>query len=323
MNFGWFVLLLLLSALPRPAAASCGSATCPLDNHRYLGAGWFHFMLAHEYIDQNRIFVSSSPSFVGALPNPHDEVQTVNQRTLFDIQYSLSDALAFNLEIPFVHRTHSHIEDGKTESFDFSGLGDIVLGAQYALLLPAEEFDPYLSIQLGAKLPTGVTDATGTSGDVAEVTIQPGTGSLDATAALNFRQNLFSVPMLSGEYSTLPLTAGVSYQRSGRGTNDYRVGNTLLAYLGTQYQLTGQFSVMLQANAMFRGYSDVGSTGEFAGNTGGTWVFMSPGLRFHLSDAFSAFGYVQLPVYINVHGIQQVSRLNLQLGFTADIDVFH
>ncbi len=279
-------------------------------------------MLAHEYIDQNRIFVGSSPSFVGALPNPHDELQTINQRTLFDAQYSVSNALAFNVEIPFIQRTHSHIEGGRTETFDFSGLGDIVVGAQYALLLPAEDFDPYLSVQLGAKLPTGVTDATGTSGEVAEVTIQPGTGSFDEIAGLSFRQNLFSVPTLSGEYGALPITAGVSFQKNGRGTNDYRVGNTLLVYLGTQYQLNGQFSVLLQANGMFRGYADVGSTGEFTQNTGGTWIFMSPGMRFHLSDAFSAFGYVQLPLYINVHGIQQASRLNLQLGVSADIDMF-
>jgi len=314
--------LLLSTAVVSSAHASCGSATCPLNNHHYLMAGWIHFMLTHEYINQDRIYVGSSPSFVGALPNRHDEVQTFNQRSVFGIQYGISEAMAVNVEIPLVHRDHSHIAGGQTESFNFSGLGDIIVGGQYALLLPSAEFDPYLSFQIAAKLPSGVTDATSTEGEVAEVTLQPGTGSLDAIVGMNYRQSLFSVPILSGEFSVLPLTAGVSYQISGKGTNDYRFGNTLLVYVGTQYQLVNQVSVLLQVNGMFRDFASVGSTGEFPQNTGGTWIFVSPGLSIQLSDAFSAFGYFQLPVYLNVHGIQQTSKFNVQFGLTADVDLF-
>jgi hypothetical protein len=323
MTFIKFAFVLLLStAVVSKVYASCGSATCPLNNHHYLTAGWIHFMLAYEYINQDQIYVGPSPSFVGALPNRHDEVQTINQRSIFDIQYGISDVIAFNVEVPFIHRNHSHIAEGQTESFNFSGLGDIIVGGQYALLLPSAEFDPYLSFQVSVKLPSGVTDATSTEGELAEVTLQPGTGSHDAIFGVNYRQSLFSVPTLSGEYGALPLTAGVSYQISGKGTNDYRFGNTLLVYVGTQYELSNQISVLLQVNGMFRGFASIGTTGEFPQNTGGTWIFVSPGLSLHLSDALSAFGYLQLPAYLNVHGIQQTSRFNLQFGLSADIDLF-
>lgn len=316
------LIFLFMCGMVHNAQASCGSATCPLNNHHYLKAGWIHVMLAHEYINQDRIYTGSSLSFVGALPNRHDEVQTINQRSMLDVQYSISDMMSFNVELPFIHRSHSHIEDGATESFTFSGLGDIVVGAQYALLLPSEDFDPYLSVQIGAKLPSGVTDARNAGGEVAEVTIQPGTGSLDAIIALNYRQSLFSVPSVSGEFSVLPLTAGASFQINGKGTNDYRLGNTLLAYIGTQYQVLDRVGLLLQVNGMFRDFADVGSTGELRQNTGGTWVFISPGVNLQLTDAISAFGYAQLPVYLNVHGIQQASRVNWQFGLSANVALF-
>jgi hypothetical protein len=299
--------------------ASCGSATCPLNGHHYLRRGWIHLMLTHEYINQDQIYVGSSRSFVGALPNPHDEVQTLNEQNIFSIQYGLSDVFAVNVGLPFIHREHRHIAEGKTETFNFSGLGDIILTGQYAVLVPSEEFAPYLSFQVGAKLPSGMTNATSTEGEEAEVTIQPGTGSLDAIFGLNYRQTIFSVPTVSGEFSALPLVLGVSYQVNGKGTNDYRLGNTLLAHFGTEYQFLKRASLLLQANAMVRDFADVGSTGEFRQNTGGTWIFVSPGLSLQLSDAFSAYTYVQIPVYRNVHGIQQTAKVNFQFGISASV----
>ncbi len=315
------LIVVLFAWVTSIASASCGSATCPLDNHRYMLSGRLHIMAAYEYINQDRIYVGSSPSYVGALPNTHDEVQTINQRGFVLGQYGLSDRLALQFELPFVHREHSHIENGVTDNFNFSGLGDVIVGGQYAFLTAYDAFEPSLSLRFGAKLPTGATDATSTAGEPAEVTIQPGTGSFDAIVGLNYRQDLVSVPMFSGEYATVPFSIGVSYSANGKGTNGYRVGNTLLVSLGTEYQMLDRLGLLLQVNGMVRDHADVGTTGELPENTGGTWIFASPGLNLRLNDALSLFGYVQLPVYINVHGIQQASRFNLQVGVSVDMAV--
>lgn len=320
---GFASLLLLTTGAVGSMQASCGSATCPLNNQKSLRAGWIHVMLTRESINQDRIYVGSSPSFVGALPNDHDEVQTVNRRTALSLQYGISDGIALTAELPFVHRTHTHIDEGRIESFDVSGLGDLIVGGQFSLLsTPEEESGPSLSVQISAKLPTGVTDATGTDGEIAEVTIQPGTGSLDGIAGVTYRQSLLRAPTLSGEIGVVPLTAGVSYQVSGKGTNGYRMGSMLLLNLGLEYRLLDHLTLLLQANGMFRDFADAGSTGESAQNTGGTWIFISPGLRLPLGDHFAAFGYVQLPVYLNVHGIQQTSGYNMLFGVTADVGMF-
>ncbi len=262
------------------------------------------------------------PLFVGALPDEHDEEQTLNQRSVLGMQYSISEAMALTVELPFILRTHSHIDEGRNVSFNLRGLGDIIVGGVFSLLSSPEEYDPSLSVQVGAKLPTGVTDATGSNGEVAEVTIQPGTGSFDGIVGLDYRQGLARAPSLSGEFSIVPLTAGMSYQVGGRGTHGYRLGNVLLVYLGSEYRLLGQVTLLLQANGMFRAHSDVGSTGESPQNTGGAQIFLSPGVKLHLSSAVSVFGNVHVPVYLNVQGIQQTSRVGMQFGASADLDLF-
>jgi hypothetical protein len=301
--------------------ANCGSATCPLNNHHYLRKGWLRLTLTYEYINQDQIYVGTKPSYIGALPSHHDEIQTLNQRNILSIQYGITDAFAIGFEIPFIHRKHSHISEGEIETFNFSGLGDVILTGQYAFLLPSDELAPYLSFQVGLKLPSGVTDATNTKGEEAEITIQPGTGSTDLILGLNYRQTIFILPTLSGEFSTLPIIFGTFYQINGKGKNDYRIGNTLLAHFGTSYQFIKQAGFLLQVNAMIRDYDDVSSTEEFRQNTGGIWIFVSPGLNLKLSDEIYAYAYVQIPVYRNLHGIQQTSKMNFQFGLSASLNL--
>ncbi len=325
-RFMLFPLVLFSLCMSYNALASCGAATCPLNNHRYLKAGWLMVSFAHEYINQDQIYVGSSKSFIGALPSYHDEVQTLNERNILQLQFGILDALALNVEVPFIHREHSHIghENGRDvwESWNFSGLGDIIVSAQYAVLSPSAEFAPYLSLLVGAKLPSGITDAKNSRGEEAEVTIQPGTGSLDGVFGVFYRKTLLSVPTVSGLYSALPLSIGVTYQVSGKGKDDYRFGNTLLAHVGTEYQFANRASFLLQANGKFQDFADVGATGEFRENTGGTWIFVSPGLKIQLTDAFSAYMYTQIPVYQNVHGIQQTAKFNLQFGISSNFGLF-
>src|SRR5437879_1816205 len=148
---------------------SCGAANCPLNTHRYLNAGFLELSLTHEYINQDRVFVGSSPSFVGAIPEHHDEVQTLNERNVIQAQFGLSDRLGAAIDIPFIHREHSHIAHefagDAWETWNFSGLGDITLSGEYALIVPTSDSESYLSLSAGLKIPSGVTDAMNAGGE--------------------------------------------------------------------------------------------------------------------------------------------------------------
>jgi hypothetical protein len=324
-----YILLLLIILLcfftPQAMVASCGAASCPLNNYHYLKAGWVGLNVVHEYINQDQIYVGSSKSFVGAIPEDHEEVQTVNERNVLQLQFGLVDNFGLSLDVPFIHREHIHIEHPNGESvwrsWNFSGLGDVVVAGHLALLLPSGEFEPQVSLLGGVKLATGVTHAKDNDGEEAEVTIQPGTGSFDGFLGFNYRQTVLSVPTVSGLYSALPLIVGATYQVNSKGKDGYKAGNILLAHVATSYQFVKRASVLLQVNGRFQDYADVGSTGEPRESTGGTWIYVSPGINLQLSDALAGTSYIQLPVYQNVHGIQQTARFNLlfSLSYTLDI----
>ncbi len=312
--------------IPFDCLASCGAATCPLDNHQYLRAGILSIGWSHEYINQDQIYIGSSLSYVGAIQNGHhDEVSTLNERDVLQFQSGLTGALGLGVSLPFIHREHQHIGHeggGNTwEGWDYSGLGDMTISLQYAIINRHAEFSSTLDILAGAKLSTGVTNERNAEGEEAEVTIQPGSGSRDIFLGMNFRQTLLSVPMISGAYGALPLTLGVLYQLNGEGKDGYRFGNALQAHIGSSYQFAERASFLLQVNGKFQDYADVGTTGEPRENTGGTWLFLSPGLGVQLSDAFSGSMYYQTPVYQNVHGIQQTAKFNLLFDLRYQIDL--
>jgi hypothetical protein len=326
----WLSLFLLCCELLLPAGAlsrrSCGAASCPLSTYRPVGGGWFSIGLSHEYIFQNQIYVGSSRSFVGAIPEHHDEVSTLNEKNSIQMELGVTNRLTLDLAVPFIHREHSHIQhEGNAstwESWDFSGLGDIVLNAHYRVIQPdSSEFSPVVNLIGGIKSSTGITGIRNAEGEEADVTIQPGTGSVDGIAGIQYDQNLLTVPTLSGRYATLPLLVGISYQFTGKGTDDYRFGNTLLAHIGLSYPALDRASLLLQINGKFQDYADVGLTEEPRENTGGSWVFVSPGLGVQLDDALRGYAYVQVPVYQNVHGIQQTAGFNLLLNLSYSLDL--
>ena len=320
------LLFFLFSFLSDCLYGSCGSASCPLNNFHAIKAGWFNLGYTYEYINQDQIYVGKSKAFVGAIPEDHNEVQTLNSINNLHFQYGILNDFGLSVDLPFVHREHIHIDHlaaGPTyQGWNFTGLGDMRIDAQYAILSPSEEFQPYFSLSGGVKLATGVTGLMNNEGEAAEVTIQPGTGSTDGIIGLHYEQTLASVRTISGAYSALPLTAGVSYQFNGAGTNGYRFGNTLLVHLGTAYQFSHRASALLQANGRFQGFADVGTTGEPRENTGGTWMYLSPGLSLQLNDALTGSMYVQLPLYQDVHGIQQTAKYHLafNLSYSFNLD---
>lgn len=305
---------------------SCGAENCPLYHFQYNLQGGLHLRLYNEYINQDQIFTGSTRSFIGALPEDHDEVSTINSLTALQVQYGISDRLEIGITVPYIHREHSHIhhENGQNiwENWNFSGLGDIAVIGNYSLIVPEMEKEIYLGVSAGLKLPTGRTNAVNNEGELAEVTIQPGSGSYDVLFGLNFRYPLFIVSTTNeNEYSTIPLILGLLYKIPGKGTDDYQFGKTILFTAGTDYQITGKTSLTLQMNFKNQGYANTGMTGEPKENTGSTQIYVSPGINLGITDNLSLFGIIQLPVYQNVHGIQQTSRFNTQVGISANANM--
>jgi len=301
------------AALPNAARASCGSATCPIDpqslNLPY--AGQWTVDLSFQYIDQDQLYSGRDRVSHPEVPAEGElEHRTVNRLTTLLANYAPTSDLYLSLAVPYVSRYHEHFDDGEFQKFRFEGLGDVALGARYRFL-------PDLSAGFAVKLPTGSRDSTNDEGVTAEQTIAPGTGSTDVSASFVW-QRTANVPSLTrgplGNTAAMPWFVGITGRRNGVGTDDYRVGDELQINAGANYPVSQSFQALFQINARFKGKDDVGTTDAVRDDTGGSFVFLSPGARFAFSARTALYGYVQIPIYQRINGVNIASRYNLFTG---------
>ena len=313
-------LLLLFLFTSQNVSASCGSSSCPIDLHALqFGDGKFSLDLSFQYIDQDQPRIGSRRAQVGAIASDHDEIRTINRLTALQLNYSLSERFQMAVTLPYVSRSHEHFdeENAQIERWNFGDAGDVV--AQGRLRLFASNSLDHSSLWLtgGVKLPTGSKRETGSSGEDAEVTIAPGTGSTDALLGITYQSGLLHDTALQGEmgHTTLiPIFIALNGRLNGRGTHDYRRGHEIQLNAGTEYPLTSNVHLLGQINGRMSSKDDVGQTDENRDLTGGRYIYLSPGLRLLLGAKMSIYAFVQLPVYQHVNGLQLTSKANYLAG---------
>lgn len=302
------VSVLWLSLYAASALASCGSSSCPLDLHALglVDNSRLVLDLSFQYIDQDHLRRQR-----GNFDIEHDELRTINRLTTFQLTTRVTPRLQLSLTAPFVSRTHEHIEraSGEFEQWRFGAFGDAAVQARYRAT-------QRLWLSAGVKLPTGVRHET--NGDEeAEVTIQPGTGSRDLILGVTYqggtvRNAGVAGPM--GNAALIPFFASATYRRNGRGTYGYARGDEVQLSAGSEVPVTAALHIIGQVNVRHTEKDDVGATGENPALTGGTQLYVSPGLRLLAGGGASFYGYVQVPVVQRVNGVQLVSRRNFLVG---------
>jgi hypothetical protein len=309
---------LLLSALSTGASASCGAAFCSVntswDFQSGLAGPGASFDLRYEAITQDQPRNGSRKVAVGEIPRHHDEVSTRNRNWLGTYDHVFNADWALSVAAPFVDREHLHIHNHvgqqEPESWKFSALGDVRVLARYRLSSPESRDPPTLGatgITFGLKLPTGSIGKRNADGELAERTLQPGTGTTDA---------------LIGAYlvRVLPLKdlswfAQAQLQLPMDARDGYRPGKRASVDAGLRYDLTGDLSLLLQANLLLRG-RDAGVNAE-PGDSGGKSLFLSPGLGYAVTRDLRVYGFLQLPLYQYVNGVQLTASKAAVAGLSA------
>lgn len=297
------------------AAASCGSSSCPIDLHA-LGLTTTSPLVADlsfQYIDQDHFRGSRD------LETEHHELQTINRITTLTMSDLITPKFQLTATLPFVSRSHRHVEveSGDLERWSFGAFGDASLQARFrAYRVAASPTANSLWLSAAVKLPTGAKHET--NGDEeAEVTIQPGSGSTDYTLGATWQSGWIrntSLGGMMGHATLIPFFASVSFRHNGAGTHRYQRGNEWQINSGSEYPISSKLVLLGQVNLRVQSKDSPGDTGENIDLTGGSHLYVSPGLRFMMPSGFSAYGYVQVPVYEHVHGAQLVSRENVLVG---------
>ncbi len=325
MHRKWIVFIILAAAglteLPSPAQASCGSASCPADTSSWgdRKAGDVELGYQFEYVEQDQHQIGRHSAAFREIRGHHDEEFTVSRVHRLSASAELTDRLGVDFKLPFVNRSHAHIHRHGgadiLESWDLSGLGDLAMTVRYDFWKPENRRLPTLTAIAGGEFPTGSYNEKNSDGDVAELGIQPGSHSTDFIVGLASRQ-MFQAKRLTGGTGPLPIFFSVIGQLNGKGTDDYRLGDTLQVTMGTSYPVFPKVGLLGQINFLLRGRDDKGSTREEIQKTGGEFLYLSPGLEFRPNENWRIYGLAQIPVYQRVNLIQTVSDYNLLFGAT-------
>ncbi len=334
------VLGVFLSQSPQ-SFASCGQAFCPIETstvaERPLLGRQLSINFIYEFIDQDQPYIGTTRARVGQIPRDHDEQFTRNSTYKLSLDYGLTSRLTVGVLLPFLDRLHQHIGHeeeelsgslggtrivNKTERWRYQEFGDMQLTLRYLLLKPETPTQPAFSLIVGAKLPTG---RTGVSNDEekAELTLQPGNGAWDGLVGLAFVQN-FAVGTMWRETALAPVfVTALGRFPVSVGRFGYQPGGEVFLNFGIAYPLMRKLELLAQVNFHYRDRDSVGhAPGVERADSGREELFLSPGLRYHLTDTIDIYGLVQIAAYRRVNGIQLTSDWNMTSGISYRFNLF-
>jgi hypothetical protein len=307
---------LFLAASAGAAQASCGSAFCSINTD--WGSGTMGLAegstldVRYENIRQDQPRAGSRNVSVGEIAHHHDEVHTFNQNLVATYSQTWASGWGISATAPFVDRDHLHIHNHQggqiPEQWNFREVGDVRLTGRYQRFLEGSDAAPRMAgFFLGLKLPTGRTNLANDAGDVAERSLQPGTGTTDLIAGAIYHQQIAA--------SGAAWFGQLQLQQPLNSHNDFQPGAQLALDAGYAHPFTQRFSGLLQLNTVVK-RRDRGAQAEPA-DSGGRFVFLSPGLSYKLGEVFRLYAYYQHPLYQYVNGVQLTARRAVVVGLST------
>ncbi len=330
--------LLCLAAFAEKRAFACASCGCTLssdwENMQSSGTAitfkpGLSIDLRYDYLDQDQLrHGTGSISAIDASKITNDgspqEVEkfTQNNYVTLGMDYAIDRLWGINVQVPFIDRRHSTLGtasngitpnlygDGMSYNSRTDGIGDIRIMGRYQGILRDCAWGT-LGVMGGIKLPTGSFTEKGTSTDPmmpGEVSIdrglQPGSGTTDIMLGAYYSNDIAE----NWDYF-----GSVLYQRALDFREDYRPGDSVNCSVGMRYAGISYFSPLVQFNFKYANRDSGASADRYS--TGGTLLYLSPGVSVPVvSRHLLLYGFVQVPLYQDVNGVQLVPRFTTTVG---------
>ena len=301
---------MLATGMFQSAHASCGATFCSVNTQWETQGAWtepgIRFNLRYEYTDQDQLRNGTDKVEPAGVLDTHDEIRTLNRNLHVGMDYAFNPTWAVSLQVPVVNRDHSHVHNDvvpEYEAWNLTGLGDMRLSGRYQTVL---DHHAAVGVQFGLKLPTGKIDETNDLGQLAERSLQPGSGTTDALLGV------YTYRQLEGDAATMFLQG--LWQRPLTERDDYQPGQQVTFDIGLRYALTRNLNAQLQLNLLWKDH-DQGLNAE-PDDSGGHYVFLSPGASYALTTHMQLYGFVQLPLYQYVNGTQLTADWSAVAGIS-------
>jgi hypothetical protein len=310
------IFVALLTAFSGAAQASCGSAFCSINTDWGASTTGLTegstFDLRYEYIPQDQPRAGSKKVGVGEIPHHHDEVHTINRNLVASYSHTWASGWGLTATLPLVDRDHLHIHHHRganlPEQWNFREVGDARVTGRYQQSLEGPDATPRTAgAFFGLKLPTGKTDVANGEGALAERSLQPGTGTTDLIAGAFYHQQIAA--------SGAAWFAQLQLQQPLNSHEDFRPGTQMALDVGYAHPITQRFSGLVQINAVAK-RRDEGAQAE-PDDSGGRFLFLSPGASYKMGESFLLYAYYQLPLYQYVNGVQLTADKAVVVGLST------
>lgn len=292
------------AAFTHLASASCGSAFCVINTDWSSQGSWvepgMRLDLRFETIELDKPQSGSDRVAVGQIPRHHDEVETKNRNWVANLEWNLDPTWGLALSIPYVDREHVHVHNHHgeqlLETWHFRDLGDARITARHEVFASRDspERQDSAGFTFGVKLPTGKHDIANADGDLAESTLQPGTGTTDLLLGGYWHgaAPLRDVSWFARAQAVIPASS----------RDDFKPGRQLLLDAGGRYALGRDVGILLQLNYIAKG-RDSGAQAE-PEDSGLRQLWLSPGISWNLGRNAQLYAFAQFPLYQHVNGVQ-------------------
>ena len=304
-------------ALSPACALACSSCGCTLssdwDSQGFATRPGLRFDLRYDYLNQAQLRTGTGKvDRAGiALPAGREiEQGTLNRYITFGLDYSPNADWGINLQVLYINRFHTTVAEGDTDtsSSRTNSIGDTRVVARYQGLTAERN----IGIQFGLKLPTGdfrkQFSGGPQAGEPLDRGLQPGSGTTD---------------LLLGAYHFGAINRDWDYFVQGlvqvalNSRDEYKPGSSLNLNAGLRYAAYEWVIPQLQVNVRTV-RPDSGANADTP-NSGGTLAYLSPGATFNVTGNVKVFGFLQLPIYQNVHGFQLAPRWTVSVGLRYEL----
>ncbi|MDZ7765776.1 MAG: transporter [Melioribacteraceae bacterium] len=308
-----FILLLVLVNGEKYAQACCSSGTPLLGSLEMSSgsSGVLQLGLTYDYNSLQSVYEGSR--FL------NDQTrERLTQSALFEITYGLSNRWAITGLFSFVNQNRTiNSFNNQTNEVSTNGLGDAVFLLKYKLVQPNIINQTELAVGGGLKVPTGKADIKN-NGILLPADLQSGSGSYDVLFWAYYSKGFIPDSPIS-ILANVSYKINSSYDRFGGNVQAYKFGNELILSSGLGYRTDTLFDFSLLVR--FRNTAMDVFNDQNIPNTGGSWLYVIPGVNLKFTDHFTGRLSSQLPVYRDLQGTQLTTTYTISFSLFYSVSL--
>jgi hypothetical protein len=228
-------------------------------------------------------------------PRFHREIDGHEAFLQLDVGYGLTRRTTLLASIPLVADRSSTVAHVGIPQADYgtTGFGDFLVGARQGIV-------GGLVGGLSVKLPVARYHVRGdVGGSILDPTLQPGSGSWDFLASLQYGGRLRS---WAADWSLVG-----SYQLNTENDLGYRFGDLALVALSASRTLKGPLAGSFQVKFVHEARHEF--QGQNLPSTGSHFLYLAPGIRMRLPERSAVYALVQFLPYRYVNETQLAPRV--------------